>query len=87
MVKRIRAPEKPAVIDLHLIADVPAEWKEELQQRVWASMIADGYASRLAGRPADAIEMRLLRDPDMAASWRMGWHRADEELKAKKGKK
>jgi hypothetical protein len=87
MVKRVKVSDEPRkVIDLDLMADIPKEWREELERKVWKSMIDDGASSRAIGLPADHISMRLLRDPDMAASWRMGWHREDERLKKVKRK-
>jgi hypothetical protein len=77
MVKRL----KLEVIGLELLQYIPKELQEECRRQVWQSMIVEGGTCRRLGLPLDYVSCKLLRDPDMQASWRMGWRAEDERIK------
>lgn len=54
--------------------------------RIFLGMIHCGAEARSEGRAIDDIECKLLRDPEMAASWRNGWQGRDKELGRAKSK-
>lgn len=56
------------------------------EPKVYSNLVHAGACARDEERPIDHVEVRLLRDPDMAASWRAGWRGRDEELKLEKRK-
>jgi hypothetical protein len=60
---------------------------EPREPRIFGLQVYCGSVARDEGKSIDDIECKLLRDPEMAASWRKGWTDRDAELaKPKKGK-
>lgn len=57
------------------IVQLPKEWMDRFEKQVWADCVADGRAAYRAGLPENHVTGRM-RDPDMTASWVMGWHQA-----------
>jgi len=57
--------------------DIFLDSPEKVRQRVWDSCVREGRICHRIGRRLE--DCPRFKDPDMAASWCMGWRYADEE--------
>lgn len=70
-------------LDLTVLADLPKEWRSAFERKVWANCVSHGWMSYCIGLPEDDPLGRFT-DPDMAASWKMGYHQARAEAEKRR---